>query len=660
MISRRLRPLGFLLLATACTPKPPNTSPPPANGIAGASGSVAALPIAPVAGPTHIVVQYPAEDATIEARDSTFLLGSVGTGDATFSINGRLVKVWPNGAWLAWVPIPPPDSVALLAGTPATLETVTFRLEARSPRDSAVLVLKVRRAFAWRPDSAGPSIDLTSFIPTGVAWVPASEDLRLQVRGAPGARAMLVLADGSTVPLTEERDGDDVPAGIRAFDRDTTNLRPSGRSSRYVGVIRGRPLGDSLGPMLEPPGLSPTPGGGARVRLVWPAGTLEAAWPLRLALTDTAPQVVRLDDDPAHAGGSDSITVGRAAPGATYNWFFPTGTRSIADRRQNGDVRLRLSASTRAWVPIADVQALPAGTWLPLGRVGSITASVAPNRTTVRIPVGVRVPFHVSESDRVVSLEFYGAVADIDWTRYAPSDTLIRRIDWHQNGDVVRIDVELRRALFGYRTRWDGADLLLDIRRPPAIDRRAPLRGRRIAVDPGHPPAGATGPTGLREAVANLAIALELQRLLQAAGATVIMTRTADVPLDLGPRITLAESGEADALVSIHNNALPDGVNPFTNNGTSVFYNHAASLPLARAVQRALVRNLGLRDLGVGRGDLALVRPTWQPSILTEGLYMIVPEQEAALRSAEGQRRYAQGVLDGLRSWFLEYARQEM
>jgi N-acetylmuramoyl-L-alanine amidase len=278
----------------------------------------------------------------------------------------------------------------------------------------------------------------------------------------------------------------------------------------------------------------------------------------------------------------------------------------------------------------------------------------------VRIPVGVRVPFHVSESDRVVSLEFYGAVADIDWTRYAPSDTLIRRIDWHQNGDVVRIDVELRRALFGYRTRWDGADLLLDIRRPPAIDRRAPLRGRRIAVDPGHPPAGATGPTGLREAVANLAIALELQRLLQAAGATVIMTRTADVPLDLGPRITLAESGEADALVSIHNNALPDGVNPFTNNGTSVFYNHAASLPLARAVQRALVRNLGLRDLGVGRGDLALVRPTWQPSILTEGLYMIVPEQEAALRSAEGQRRYAQGVLDGLRSWFLEYARQEM
>jgi len=641
MISRRLGRLGALLLATACAPKTPATGPVPGVGTVRTDGSVAALPIAPVTGPARIVVQYPAEGATIEARDSSFLLGSVGTGDATLSINGRPTKVWPNGAWLAWIPLPPPDSSALPTPGPPPPDTFTFRLLAQSPRDSAVLLLKVRRAFAWRSDSSGPSIDLTSFVPTGVAWVSASEDLRLQVRGTPGARATLIFPDGSALPLTEESGGDE-------------------RSSRYVGVIRGRALGDSLGPMLEPAGTPSIPGARARVQLVWPTRTLEAAWPLSLTLTDTMPQVVRLDDDPSHAGGSDSITVGRAAPGATYYWFYPTGTRSIADRRQNGDVRLRLSAGTHAWVSLPDVQALPAGTWPPLGRIGSITAAAAVNRTTVRIPVGARVPFHLSETDRAVSLELYGAVVDIDWMRYSPADTLIKRIDWRQDGDIVHVDVELQRTLYGYRTRWDGTDLLLEIRRPPVISRSAPLRGRRIAVDPGHPPGGATGPTGLREAEANLAIALELQRLLQAAGATVIMTRTGDLPLDLGPRIGLAESEGADVLVSIHNNALPDGVNPFTNNGTSVFYNHAVSLPLARAVQRSLVQQLGLRDLGVGRGDLALVRPAWQPSILCEGLYMIVPEQEAALRSTEGQRRYAQGVLDGLRAYFLKYASQEL
>jgi N-acetylmuramoyl-L-alanine amidase len=168
-------------------------------------------------------------------------------------------------------------------------------------------------------------------------------------------------------------------------------------------------------------------------------------------------------------------------------------------------------------------------------------------------------------------------------------------------------------------------------------------------VDPGHPPVGSNGPTGLREAEANLAIGLLVKQLLEAAGARVFITRTEDVPIDLWPRVHAAEQAGADLLVSIHNNALPDGVNPFTNNGASVYYNHPRSVPLARAVQAELVRRLGVRDLGIGRGDLALVRTTWMPSILTEGLFIMVPEQEAALRSPRGQRLYAEAVVEGIR-----------
>ena len=144
--------------------------------------------------------------------------------------------------------------------------------------------------------------------------------------------------------------------------------------------------------------------------------------------------------------------------------------------------------------------------------------------------------------------------------------------------------------------------------------------------------------------------------LLQQAGAEVIMTRTTDVAVDLWPRVKLADSLNADLLVSIHNNALPDGVNPFTNNGTSVFYNHPRSVPLAMEVQRALVQSLGLRDLGVGRGDLALVRPTWMPAILCEGLFMMLPDQENALRQPEGQRLYAEGVFNGIREFLKQRA----
>jgi N-acetylmuramoyl-L-alanine amidase len=109
-------------------------------------------------------------------------------------------------------------------------------------------------------------------------------------------------------------------------------------------------------------------------------------------------------------------------------------------------------------------------------------------------------------------------------------------------------------------------------------------------------------------------------------------------------------------LISIHNNALPDGINPFTNSGSSVYYNQPRSIPLARAIQSALVRRLGLRDLGIGRGDLALVRATWMPSVLTEGMFMILPEQEAALRTPEGQHLYALAVYEGVREFLRERA----
>jgi N-acetylmuramoyl-L-alanine amidase len=167
-------------------------------------------------------------------------------------------------------------------------------------------------------------------------------------------------------------------------------------------------------------------------------------------------------------------------------------------------------------------------------------------------------------------------------------------------------------------------------------------------VDPGHPPGGATGPTGFKEADANLGVALRLRTLLAQGGAEVLMTRTTDTSVDLSYRPFFADSVDADLLVSIHNNALPDGVNPLTNSGTSVYYNQPRSAPMALAAQAALVKRLGLRDLGVGRGDLALVRPTWMPSILTEGMFLAIPVQEAALRTPLGQRMYAEGVYAGL------------
>ena len=640
--SRALRGAWLLAAALACarpggTPGAPAPAPPatPADPL-----TASHLPDIPfLGGPLALRVIYPLQAATVDARDSTFLLGSTGAGDAELSINGQPVKVWPNGAWIAWVALPP-DSVAQL------------ELRAHTSRDSAVLVQQFRRRAEYIPPPAPALwIDTTSLSPRGRLWAASDEYVSLSVRAAPGAQLQLRLPpDGSVVSLVSDPGPGVVPDAARGFEWDTLKLVSAARHDRYRGVLRGRALSSESGLVSGPAPALDTP----VLEAIRGIDTVRVAWPLQITLLDTVPLVAQLEDDPRASGPRDMLTVGRAAPNATYDWFFPAGTRAVVSGRINDDLRLTLAPGQDVWVPAGEARLLPVGTPVPRARAKAITLHSAPDRVLARIPLGERIPFRVREDGRRLTLLLYGAEADIDWIRYGPasSDTLVRRVGWSQErGRVLRLDFELAEPLWGYRTAWADADLVLEIRRVPRIDDGNPLKGRRIAVDPGHPPGGAIGPTGLRESDANLAVSLALAHMLEEAGAEVILTRNADVPVDLSARVPLADSRGAELFVSIHQNALPDGLNPLVNNGTSVFYNQPRSLPLARAIQRRLVQRLGVRDLGVARGDLAVTRGTWIPSVLTEGLHIIMPEQEAALRTAKGRELYARGVMEGIRDY---------
>jgi N-acetylmuramoyl-L-alanine amidase len=597
-------------------------------------------------------VVYPRSGDVVAAGDSSFIFGSVGDGAAALRINGQPVRVWPNGAWLGWIALPP-DSVMRL------------ELVAASGADTLRAVHVVRRAPRFVPPPAGPWVDPGSLRPTGRVWWPAGEPITLGLRASEGAEVRLRLPDGTFLPFSPDPGPEAIAAGLQAFDLDPASFDRPVRSDRYAAALLPRVLGPDPGRMV--PGWPPAPADTtpaapgdslAVLEVIAGSDTARLAWPLRLAPLAAVHPIVELDDDPGRGGSGDGVTVGRAMPGASYHWFFPRGTRAPTSARVNGDLRLDLSGSSRAWVPAAEALPLPVGTPAPRGRVGSVAPSVTRDGVRFRVPVGDRVPFRVIEEERRLTFVLYAAVGDVDWIRYGETGDVVELIRWEQrSADEVELVFDLRAPVWGYRTSWDRGDLVLEIRRPPELDRSHPLRRLVVAVDPGHPPLGATGPTGLREAEANLGVALELRALLEEAGARVLLTRTTDSAVGLAERTALAEAAGADVLVSVHNNALPDGVDPFRNNGTSVFYNQPRSLPLARAVQEALVRRLGLRDLGVARGDLALVRPTWMPSILTEGLFMMIPEQEHALRTGEGRRRYAEGVLDGLEAFLRGRAR---
>jgi N-acetylmuramoyl-L-alanine amidase len=129
----------------------------------------------------------------------------------------------------------------------------------------------------------------------------------------------------------------------------------------------------------------------------------------------------------------------------------------------------------------------------------------------------------------------------------------------------------------------------------------------------------------------------------------VLMTRTDTSHVGLYDRPANATRAGAHIFVSIHNNAVGDGTNPFTNHGTSTYFFHANSALLARLMQDELVEEFGLPDLGYIRASLAVVRwPTWMPAVLTETMFFMMPEQEAALRDPAVIQRIAQGHLRAL------------
>ncbi|OLD94710.1 MAG: hypothetical protein AUG79_07565 [Gemmatimonadetes bacterium 13_1_20CM_4_69_16] len=593
---------------------------------------------APARAPLQLSIVYPGPTDVVQAHDSCFLFGAVrgGAGPVTLSVNGTPVRVFANGAWIAWLPLPD-DTLAV------------FRLVARADGDSALQDWTARIAPRFRPPAGRAAwIDTTSFAPAGTVALPLGEGIRLAVRAAPGATVWLRLPWGAAIPFLPDTLPGEPAWGVRAFATVTAAYRLPPAADRYVAWLPAA--------ALCPDGKAAC----ATLEVIAGRDTATARWPLSVGLVDlTFPSVVVLNDDTAHVGTTDSLTPGKAVPWGTYNWFFPTGTTSVLSGRWNDQVRLQLSQHAVAWVNASDVVPLPAGTPPARGVVGSVRLEPGPAAVTLRVPLPGKLPFQVTEQERSLTLRVYGAGSDINWMQYGRTDPLVTRMSYAQpTADEVTITLDLARRVWGYRTRFDGRDLLLEVRRPPQVDPERPLRGRTIVLDPGHPPLGAKGPTGLWEPVATLAVASKAKTLLEQAGATALLTRTDSTPLELFARTHFAELHDADVLVSIHANALPDGVNPFVNNGTSVYYFHPRSVALARALDVALVAELGVRDLGMGRGDYALVRPTWMPAALTEGLFIMLPEQEALLLSDEGQARYARGVVRGIEAFLRERAQE--
>jgi N-acetylmuramoyl-L-alanine amidase len=593
--------------------------------------------------PPEITIVYPKPDQTIIALDSTFILGHIPASllsrarEIGLIVNGQQVPLHPDGGFLAFVPIRSGDFLfqveaftkGALAGT---------KRPSGTPLAIGSVVVKVAKPLAAVPDDS-LRIEGDYQPPRGDLVLASGQTLAVRFLGTPGGTGWFSI-DGvaDSVPMSEMTPQTQPYWGEALFGAGAV---PD--SLKVRGIYTG---------FLDVPCGMATTGKKVLYHLVKRSIAAEPT-------TRESGYVVSLNDPeyPRAVRFVDSITTIRVSPSQGY-WsiFQPKGLVTLAVGAEGDWYRLQLSPRQYGWVEKKSVELLGRGVLSPKSSLKSIRTYGYRDSVLVEFPLSAVHPYRIIEDDqRTLRIQLFNVISSTDWIRYDFSDSLVRLATWSQPEEgLYEFRLSLSADVWGYDCYYKGNTFYLKLKKPP-FDLHT-LRGKRIVLDPGHSKEpGSTGPTGYTEAEANLALAKATRDALEARGATVIMTRPDDRNLPLADRPVIAKANRADLFVSIHNNALPDGVNPYANNGVSTYYYHPHSIALAKAVQTEMIKETGLADYGLFHGNLAVNRPTQYPAILVECAFIILPEQEALLKSDKFRRSVARAITDGIESFLKGY-----
>jgi N-acetylmuramoyl-L-alanine amidase len=239
----------------------------------------------------------------------------------------------------------------------------------------------------------------------------------------------------------------------------------------------------------------------------------------------------------------------------------------------------------------------------------------------------------------------------------------------------------------------------LSIQKQKAISKPKPvyIRPRTIVIDPGHGKrdVGAVGPNKRYEKVVTLKVSQALYKILKQKGHNVYLTRNKDTFIKVNNRTILANKKNADIFISVHANSVPKskahkvkGIETFflsparserakrvaakenktdirnMSNSTKQAFLESLNRPritashkLAIDTQAGLLQSVrtqykDVKDSGVREGPFWVLVGAQMPSILIELGYMSHPIESKRLYSKEYQELLAQGIANGIDSYF--------
>lgn len=292
------------------------------------------------------------------------------------------------------------------------------------------------------------------------------------------------------------------------------------------------------------------------------------------------------------------------------------------------------------------------------------------------------VPYEVTqEGSRTISITLEntskGKLADkISQNSALVSDLIIQE---DKEKKTVQILIHLKKDIMGPCYQVTTADperrkgkpyrLIIDVYPPDKGYAGTTLvdgvRNHTIVLDAGHggSDTGAVGPQGITEASVTLSLTKKLQKILEASGAHIAMTRTTDVDV-YGPYATDQQELQArvdvgsrtpgtEVFLCIHCNAFS---NPNARGMETYFYPKTAQDErLATDLHDALIQAespYGIPDRGVKEARFYVMRHSVMPASLVEIAFITNPAEEQLLNDGKFQEDIALGLAKGLAKFF--------
>lgn len=568
---------------------------------------------------------YPPQTSTVNAK-TVYIIGNA-PPNSTLKINNTPIKQYDKGIFVATYPLK--DGAK------------TFRVSTNTQTKTITV-----KAPASEKSLPAYPLQITNTNPSNNNVYRAGDTVDVKFKGSPGHNASFKIGNQGPFPMTE------TPAHLNNVKMYVLGSIYGRNTNAIEGIYTGSYKISKHDHFQQSP---------ISIALKDSKGNVKSA--------NTGGSVTTWNTSiPVVAEVLKEKTVARTGPGDARETPLPKGTLILLIGKDGQYYRFKKGPYKEGFISASDIRILPKGTQEPFSEIRHIDVKNIDNSTLISIPMEVKLPFDIDQAvdESVLSLYLYGAKADTDIIKYDANGSNIQQIKWSQPyTNVYKLDILFdKKQQWGYDVYYVGdkkvgtLKLVFKIKHPPIISKQNPLKDKIIAIDPGHGGAekGSLG-FGLKtEKEINLEISLKLAEILKKEGAIPILTRKTDKYMEIYDRPDLAATNDADLLLSIHNNAIPNGRNPLVERGTSTYYYHPMAFKLAESIQNNLLSDLNLPNFGLYYDNLALPREHRMPSVLVEIAFMINPQEYLLLEKSEFQQKAAYSITKGLKAFFLQRA----